>query len=88
MTQRIEINPGEWFLINPRSIHVTEYESVFAMTSKIGTTENDQLAYLITFTGRVNNSKREETHTMIMSPQDAMRLLDTLLDQFEWLKDA
>ena len=83
--RKIEVNPGEYFLVDPRAIHVKEYEAVFSATSKIGTTANDQLAYMITFTGRINNSDEVTTYTVIMSPKDAWELIGMALDQFEWL---
>lgn len=84
--RRIEVNPGELFLVDPRAIHVDKYEAVFAATSKIGTDKNDQLAYMMTFTGRINNTDETTTYTVIMSPQDGWKLIGMALDQFDWLQ--
>ena len=87
MTERIEVNPGEYFLVDPESLHVKEYETVFAKTSRIGSDRDAELAYMMSFTGRINNTDRERTYTVIMSPQDAWAMVDVMLGQFEWLSN-
>lgn len=83
---RIEVNQDEWLMIDPEAMHVKEYETVFASTERIGSDQEPQLAYMMSFTGRINNTDRERTYTVMMSPQDAFAMLDTMLDQFEWLQ--
>lgn len=87
MAERIEVNPGEFFMVDPESLHVKEYETVFALTGKIGSDRDPQLAYMMSFTGRINNTDRERVYTIMMSPQDAFNMLGTMLEQFEWLEE-
>lgn len=85
--RRIEVNPGEWVLINPDSLHVKEYEAVFADAMKIGHDEHE-LLHIISFTGRINNTDEHTTFTVLLSPEDGWKLTEMLLDQYEWLLDA
>lgn len=88
MTRQIEMNPGEMFMVADRTLLVDEYESVLAMVSKIGTTDNDRVAYFFTFTGRVNNTTETEAVTVAMSPEDANDLLGDILNGLELLVAA
>lgn len=83
--RRIEVNPGEWFMVGNRVVLTESYESVLGMLSKIGTIENDRLAYLITFKGRINNTDRETTVTVAMSPEDVNVMIGDLLNGLELL---
>lgn len=84
MTERIEVNPGEYFFINPNSMLATEYEAVFADMIKIGY-DRHELGYMVSFTGRINNTGEHTTYTIVMSPQDGWALLGLMLEQYEWL---
>lgn len=82
--RRIDVNGGDIFLLAPNTMWVTEYESVFALGGKIGApTKEDQPIYLMTATGRINNTDRTETWSIGMSPDAAFDLLKTLIAQFE-----
>jgi hypothetical protein len=88
VSKRIEINPGEWFLVADKTILVREYESVLGAVSKIGTRDNDRIAYLFTFTGKVNNEAKINSVTVAMSPEDAFALASRILDGLQSLLDA
>lgn len=85
MSRQVEMNPGEMFLVADRTILVDERESVLAAVSKIGTTDNDRIAYFFTFTGRVNNTDETDTVTVALSPEDANELVADILHGLELL---
>lgn len=84
--RRVEVNPGEWFLVAPRTILVNEYESVLGAVSKLGG-ENNRLAYFFTFSGKVNNEARMDAVTVAMSPEDAFELANMILNGIQLLVD-
>jgi len=84
-SRRVEINPGEPFLLAPRIVLAERYESILGLASKIGTVENDQIVYMFTFTGRENNSTREASFTVALSPEDALQLTTDILAGLELL---
>lgn len=88
MFRRIEVNPGEWFAVSDRVILVHEHESILGAVSKIGTTDNDRLAYMFTYTGKLNNQNKKDSVTVMMSPEDAFALAEQILDGIELLVDA
>ena len=88
MTRRVEVNPGELFAVSDRVILVDKYESVLGMMSKLGTVENDRLAYLLTFEGKLNNKPRTGSVTVAMSPADVNELIGDLLNGLELLVAA
>lgn len=88
MYRRIEVNPGEWFAVSDRVLLAHEYESVLALVSKIGTTDNDRIAYMFTWTGKLNNQDKKDSVTVMMSPEDAFHLAEQILDGVELLIDA
>lgn len=87
MAERIELNPGELFLIADRTILVDEYESILGDVSKIGNSDS-RVAYLFTFTGKVNNRDERDQVTVAMDLKAAWELVGDLLHGFELLKEA
>lgn len=85
MRERIEMNPGEWFMVAEPTILVREYETVLGDAYKIGA-QTHHLACLMTFTGKVNNKDEEATTTVAMSPEDAFMFVGQILDGLELLK--
>lgn len=79
MSRRVELEPGQMFMVADRTILVTSRESVLAAGSKLGTSDSDQIAYFFTFTGRVNNTDDTESVTVALSPQDANELVGDIL---------
>jgi hypothetical protein len=88
MSRRIEFGPGEVFMVADRTILVDERESVLAELSKIGVSDDQQVGYLFTFTGRVNNTDEVSSVTVAMSPQDALALTEDILNGLELLSKA
>ena len=84
MAERIEMNPGEMFMVADRTILVSEYESVLGQVSKIGVDE-DRIAYFFTFWGRVNKSDEVTEVTVAMSPHDSFELTNDILNGLELL---
>ena len=84
--RRVEVNPGEVFMIADRTILVDERESVLGDVAKIGAPEH-RLAYLFTFTGRVNNTDETDSVTVAMSPLDAHELMSDILTGLELLAE-
>ena len=84
MPKHIELSPGEVFMVADRTILVREYESVLANLSLIDGS-NEQTAYLMTFTGRVNKTQDEDSVTISMSPEDTYVLVSDLLNGLELL---
>jgi hypothetical protein len=87
MSRRIEMNPGEMFMVADPTILVAEYESVLGDVSKIGSNDS-RIAYFFTFTGKVNNKDEQATLTVAMDPMDAWRLTDDVLRGLELLAAA
>lgn len=87
MNRRVEMNPGELFMVADRTILVREYESVLGDVTKIGATSSD-IAYFFTFTGRVNHTDDIESVTVAMSPEDAFALTGQILAGLELLISA
>lgn len=85
MSRRVEMNPGEMFLVADPTILASEYESVLGAVSKIGATDSDRIAYFFTFTGKVNNRDEEMTVTVALDPMDAWRLTGDVLSGLELL---
>lgn len=85
--RRQELNPGEFFLVADRMILVHEYESILANISKIGV-PGDRLAYLLTFSGKLNNLDLEESVTVALPPEDAWELVGQILNGLELLSSA
>lgn len=88
MTRRVEVNTGEWFLVADPMILVREYESVLGFIGKIGTNDNDRIAYMFSFTGKLNNEARTKTVTVAMSPEDAFNLCTHILNGMDMLLEA
>lgn len=87
MTRRVEVNPGELFLVGDPTILVREWETIIGDVEKIGGPGPD-LAYLLTFTGRRNNSDEVVSFTAAISPEDAFALAGQILDGIELLLAA
>lgn len=87
MSGRVEVNPGELFMVADRSILVQEYESVLGDVAKIGASES-RVAYLLTFTGRINNSDEPASVTVILPPEDAFALAGNIIDGIGLLVEA
>ncbi len=87
MAERYELNPGELFLVADRMILVEEWESILADVSKIGG-GNSRPAYLLTFTGKVNNRDEQDQVTVAMDLESAWSLVGQILDGLELLKAA
>lgn len=81
---RIEINPGEFFMVADGMVLVDEYESVLGDVSKLGSADG-RIAYLFTFSGKVNNRDERTTVTLAMPVQDAFKLAGQILDGLELL---
>ena len=88
MYRRIEVNEGEWFAVSDRVILAHEFESVLSFVGKIGTTDNDRLAYMFTWTGKLNNQDKKDSVTVLMPPEDAFALAEQILNGIELLIDA
>lgn len=88
MYRRVEINPGEWFAVSDRVILAKEFESVLGFVGKIGTTENDRLAYMFTWTGKLNNQEKNDSVTVMMPPEDAFALAEQIIHGIGILVDA
>ena len=82
--KRIEINSGEIIGIADRTILVDEHESVLGDVFKIGSPQHD-MAYLITFSGRVNNTQERESVTVALTVPQAHELMGHILDGLEML---
>lgn len=84
--RRMELNPGEMFLVADRTILIDKYESILADLFKIGAAEHE-VGYLFTFTGRINgtNGEQEDSVTVAMSPQDAWNFVGDVLNGLELL---
>lgn len=87
MGKRIEMNPGELFMVADRMILVDEYESVLGDMFKIGSPEH-QGAYIFTFSGKVNNRDDRDQVTVAMDLQSAWELVGHMLNGFELLKEV
>lgn len=87
MSRRVEMNPGELFMVADRSILVEEYESVLGDVAKIGG-DQSRVAYLLTFTGRINNSDEVDSVTVILPPEDAFALAGNIIDGIGLLVEA
>jgi hypothetical protein len=85
--RRVEINPGEWFMVAENTILAAEYESVLDDVFKIGSDEH-RMEYLFTFRGKVNNKNEQGSFTVAMSPQAAWTLVGDILTGLELLKKA
>jgi hypothetical protein len=85
--RRVEVNPGEWFMVAEDTVLAAEYESVIADVSKIGSDEH-RMEYLFTFRGKVNNKDEQGAFTVAMSPQSAWNLVNDILTGLELLKKA
>lgn len=86
--RRVEVNLGERFAVSDKVILVREYESILALASKLDTTKGDQIAYMFTFTGKLNNQERYADCTVLMSPEDAFQLAGNILDGLSLLTKA
>lgn len=84
--KRVEINPGEMFAVSDQVVLVEEYETIIGRTSKLGSQEEDQIAYMFTFKGKLNNQDAEGDFTVAMSPVDAFHLADAILKGIELLQ--
>lgn len=87
MADRVEMNPGEWFLIADPTVLVDEWESIIGDVQKIGADES-RAAYLFTFTGKRNNHDEQMTVTVAMDIRGAFDLAGQILDGLELLKRA
>lgn len=85
--RRVEMNPGEWFMVAENTILADEFESVLGDVAKIGSPES-RLEYLFTFRGKVNNKDEQGSFTVAMSPQAAWNLVGNILTGLELLKKA
>lgn len=85
--RRVEMNPGELFMVADRTILVREYESVLGDVTKIGESTSE-VAYFFTFTGRLNHTDQVESVTVAMSPEDAFALSGNILTGLELLVEA
>lgn len=74
MSDRVEVNPDEMFLVADRVILVEEYESVLGAMSKIGVTKNPEPGYLFTFKGRLNRTEEYGEVTVAMPLAEAYEL--------------
>lgn len=83
--KKIAINENEMFALSDKVILVREHESVIGWVSALGKTESDDLAYMFTFTGKLNNKDRQADVTVLMSIEDAFNLATTILDGVELL---
>ncbi len=87
MPRRVELNPGEPFLVADRMILVDEWESILGDVSKIGSAES-RVAYLFTFTGKVNNRDERDQVTVALDVESAWSLVGQILHGLELLKEA
>lgn len=85
MFRRIEVNPGEWFAVSDKVILVRETESVLANTAKLGTSDNHQIAYMFTYSGKLNNQDAKADVTVMMSPEDAFAHASQILEGIDFL---
>jgi len=85
--RRIEINPGEYFLVADRTILVNEHESVLGDAVKIGRPESEP-TYFFTFKGRINNSTERDAVTVALPLISAWELVQNILDGLELFKEA
>lgn len=86
--KRVEVNPGEMFAVSDKVILVREYESVLGMVGKLKTTDNDRVAYMFTFAGKLNNRNASADCTVMMSPEDAFELASDILNGLSLLTGA
>lgn len=84
MPRRIEMNPGEMFLVGDNVLLVREYESVLGDVSKFDG-GNRRIAYFFSFTGKLNNKDRSATYTVAVSPEDALEFVNMVLNGLEML---
>jgi len=85
MSRKVEMNEGEYFAVSDKVILVSKYESVIGMLGKLGTDDNDRLAYMFTFEGKLNNKNRSDSVTVAMDIESASHLLDDILNGLEML---
>jgi hypothetical protein len=85
MTRKIEMANGEFFAVSDKVILVSKYESVLGMVSKLGTTDNDRVAYMLTFEGKLNNKDRTSSVTVALDPAAASDLVGDILNGLEML---
>lgn len=83
--KKIEINGVDTFAVSDKVILVREYETVIGWVSALGDTANNDLAYMFTFQGKLNNKDRSGDVTVLMSPEDAFQFATTILDGLELL---
>lgn len=84
--KRIEINPGEMFAVSDEVILVEEFESILGLIGKLGTVDNDRIAYMFTFKGKLNNRDEQGDVTIAFNPVDAFHLADAILKGIELLQ--
>lgn len=79
--KRVELNPGEWFMVADPTVLVEEFESIIGNVAKIG--GEPRTAYLFTFTGKRNNHDERMTVTVAMDLQAAWDLVGQVLAGLE-----
>lgn len=84
--RRVEINPGEWFMVAENTILAATYESILGDVAKIGGPSRP--AYLFTFSGKVNNKDEQGSFTVALDPRDAWTLVGDILNGLDLLKKA
>jgi len=87
MQERIEINPGEWFLVAEPTLLVHEWETVLGDAVKIGAQESRPI-YLFTFQGKINNKDETGVFTIAMPLMSAWDLVGQILDGLELYQKA
>lgn len=88
MPRKVEMNPGEMFMVGDNVLLVRSYESVLGAVGKIGNNDNDRIAYFFTFTGKINNKERSGTYTVALSPVDALAFVNDVLHGLELLQQT
>lgn len=83
--ERIELSPGDYFLVADRTILVDKYTSVLAVASKIGGSKGE-IAYLFTFEGKLNNKDERDTVTIAIPIEHILEMTDGMLCGLENLQ--
>lgn len=82
----VPLAEGQAFHVSDRVLLVHDRETILGTCRAFGVTDGgDQIAYLMTFSGKVNRKDRTGSVTLAMSPTDALELAGELLRGLELL---
>lgn len=77
--RRLEVNEGEMFGVSDKIILGKETESVIALGSKVGVSQ-DQIFYMFTYSGKLVNKDRSADFTVLMSLEDAFNHANQIIE--------